>query len=294
MTGYGSFEAKNDFAQIYIEIKSLNSRFFDFYSKSCKTLSVYDDEAKNKIKSTCFRGNFQFKTKMIFTEKSQLKINSQKVKEYLKFRDDLIAVSKSYKESPYDLGLLSIDKLMSMKDIYEQDSVSDNTISSIKTLYFKCLDGAILELNNSRSIEGNNIQDSLVQNLNALQKGLETVLNLYKKNIDDEFDIYKNKITKILENYDLDESRLYQEIAIIIDKQDINEEVVRLASHLDVLKGYLLENTEIGKKINFILQEIGREINTITSKSSNIKITYEILDMKNQVEQIREQAQNIL
>ena len=79
-----------------------------------------------------------------------------------------------------------------------------------------------------------------------------------------------------------------------IDKQDINEELVRLDSHLDVLKSYLSEKNEIGKKINFILQEIGREINTITSKSSNIKITYEVLSMKNQVEQIREQAQNIL
>ena len=80
----------------------------------------------------------------------------------------------------------------------------------------------------------------------------------------------------------------------MIDKQDINEEIERLNSHLDILKIYFSENNEIGKKINFILQEISREINTITSKSNNIKITYEALSMKNQVEQIREQAQNIL
>ena len=80
----------------------------------------------------------------------------------------------------------------------------------------------------------------------------------------------------------------------MIDKQDINEEVLRLGSHLSVVRGYLLENNKIGKKINFMLQEIGREINTITAKCNNTKITYEALNMKNEVEQIREQVQNIL
>ena len=181
---------------------------------------------------------------------------------------------------------------MSMPDIYEIDNSMDEKV--IKDLYLECIDGAILELNNSRNLEGKNIEKGINENIDSLVKSFEAILNLYKRNIDKEFDDYKNNIEKILGDDDIDKNRLYQEIAIIIDKQDINEEVVRLGSHLDVLKSYLLEKNEIGKKINFILQEIGREINTITSKSSNIKITYEVLSMKNQVEQIREQAQNIL
>ena len=161
-------------------------------------------------------------------------------------------------------------------------------------MYIECVNAAILELNQSRELEGKNIKKALNKNLNSLDKSFKKILKLHKKNINQELDKYKQKISNILLSNDIDENRLYQEIAIIIDKKDINEEVVRLDSHLNTLKGYLLENNKIGKKINFILQEIGREINTITSKSSNIKITYETLSMKNEVEQIREQAQNIL
>ena len=149
-------------------------------------------------------------------------------------------------------------------------------------------------MNNSRSLEGEKLQKSINENLDSLYQGLKKILDLHENNIDKQFDIYKDKIKQILEETDLDKNRLYQEIAIIVDKQDINEELVRLDSHLDVLKSYLSQDKEVGKKINFILQEISREINTITSKSSNIKITYEILNMKSQVEQLREQAQNVI
>ena len=165
---------------------------------------------------------------------------------------------------------------------------------AVKELYLKCIDAAILELNSSRLLEGKKLQKSINANLDSLYAGLKKIVDLHENNIDKQFDIYKDKIKQILEQTDLDKNRLYQEVAIIVDKQDINEELVRLDSHLDVLKSYLSMDKEVGKKINFILQEIGREINTITSKSSNIKITYEILNMKSQVEQIREQAQNVL
>ena len=291
MTGYGSFENNDDNAQIYVEIKSLNSRFFDFYSKSCKALSIYDDEVKNKIKNACFRGNFQLRTKITFLGNNvNSKINKEKVEAYLKMKDEIIKINNGSD----NLGVLSIDKLMSMSDIYEVNELDDSINDAIKNLYLKCIDKAIVELNNSRSLEGKNLQKGIDENLDNLYSGHKKILSLHEKNIDKQFDKYKEKITKLLNDSDIDQNRLYQEIAIIIDKQDINEELVRLDSHLDVLKSYLSEKNEIGKKINFILQEIGREINTITSKSSNIKITHEILNMKSQVEQIREQAQNVL
>ena len=285
MTGYGAFEKKNNDAQIYVEIKSLNSRFFDFYSKSCKILSVYDNEIKNKIKNTCFRGNFQLKTKIEFFNIKKTIVNTEKVKDYLGIKKQIEEIGS------IDLGPLSIDKLISMSDIYE---IEEENHSLIKDLYFSCIDRTIIELNNSRKLEGKNIQKSLNKNLDNLDKGLSIISNLHKTNIDKEFKEYKKKISSLLEDSNIDKNRLYQEIAIMIDKQDVNEEIERLNSHLNILNGYLSENNEIGKKINFILQEIGREINTIASKSNNIKITYEVLSMKNQVEQIREQAQNIL
>ena len=286
MTGYGSSENSNEHAQIYVEIKSLNSRFFDFYSKSSKILSIYDDEIKNKIKNSCVRGNIQLKTKIEFFSINKIDINFEKVQAYLEIRDRLFEFDKSN-----NLGKLSIDKLMSMSDIYETEKKDP---SIVKDLYFQCIDQAISDLNDSRALEGKNIKKGFDENLKNLDIGLGKILQLDKRNIKEEFNVYKNKITKILDDTDIDENRLYQEIAIIIDKKDINEEIVRLSSHLDILRGYLKEKNEIGKKINFMLQEIGREINTISSKASNIEITHEVLNMKNQVEQIREQVQNIL
>ena len=122
MTGYGSFENDNEHAQIYVEIKSLNSRFFDFYSKSCKTLSVYDDEVKNKIKDLCFRGNFQLKTKITFLGKPfYSKINKKKLDAYLKIKDDIVRANNGSD----CLAPLSIDKLISTPDIYEVDEIQD-------------------------------------------------------------------------------------------------------------------------------------------------------------------------
>ena len=285
MTGYGACEDKNDFAQVYVEIKSLNSRFFDFYPKTCKALSIYDDEVKNKIKNLCLRGNFQFKTKIDFFCDTKSSLNKIKFEEYVRMAKEL------QEKSTEKLTPLSIDKLMTMPNIYESTNID---MEEIKGLYFECVESAILELNKTRSIEGENIEKSFLKNLSNLDKGLKTISKLHNMNIDKEFVSYKNKIVEILNNSEIEEDRLYQEIAIMIDKKDISEELVRLDSHLSVLRNYLLEDGSIGKKINFILQEIGREINTITSKSNNIKITYKVLSMKNEVEQIREQAQNIL
>ena len=285
MTGYGEFENKNDYAHVYVQIKSLNSRFFDFYSKSCKVLSIYDDEIKNKIKNSCSRGNFQLKTKIEFNNAQKTIINKESIKNYIDIKNQIEILSDNTLKS------LSIDKLISMPEIYQ---VEERDHSLIKDLYFKCADKAIAELNNSRNIEGKNIEHSFNKNLDNLDKGLKVISNLHKETNDNEFDKYKDRINKIIKDLDIDESRLYQEIAIMVDRKDINEEVIRLDSHLSTLRDYLSEDNEIGKKINFMLQEINREINTISSKSSNIKITHETLRMKSEVEQIREQVQNIL
>ena len=285
MTGYGEFKNKNDYAHIDVEIRSLNSRFFDFYSKSSKVLSSYDDEVKTKIKRNCIRGNFQLKATIKFLNFDQkIHINTEKVKTYLDIQFKIRKIAPS-------IGDISMDKLISMPDIYE---IENKDVSLIKDLYFQCVSGALLELNNSRDVEGRNIEVSLKKNIDNLNKGLNIISSLHKKNIDNEYDQYKDKINKIVKDLDVDKNRLYQEIAIIIDKQDINEEIVRTDSHLNTLEKYLSKDSEVGKKINFLLQEIGREINTISSKTNNIKITHEILSMKNEVEQIREQIQNIL
>ena len=287
MTGYGEFKIDDDYATINVEIKSLNSRFFDFYIKSGKILSMYDNEARNKVKLNCSRGSFQLKASIEIHNNDEMAVDESKVLNYLRISKQI----QDLKPVDLDINDLSVDKLLSIPDIYQSE---DNNYELIQDLYLKCIDGAILELNNSRINEGNNIQISLEENISFLDSQMEKISELSKTNINDAAEKYNDKIKNLIKDVELDQNRLYQEIAIMIEKKDIDEELVRLNSHSSILKKYLSEDGQVGKKINFMLQEIGREVNTISSKSNNVDITYRALNMKNELEKIREQAQNIL
>lgn len=285
MTGYGEFENKNDYVHIYVEIKSFNSRYFEFQSRSSKILSLYEGEVKNKIKSNCKRGSFQFRAKVIIENDNQPLVDENKIKNYIDVADKIQKISNN------KLDKLSIDKIISLPDIYV---IKDINSSLIKDLYLDTISSAIIELNRSRLNEGQNIEKELKKNLKNLYKSFKIISKLSKTTMKKEFDKYKNKITQLIDGLEIKEDRLYQEVAIMIDKQDIEEELVRMDSHLKTLEEYFSRDDEVGKKINFILQEANREINTISSKSSNINIVNEVLNMKNEVEKIREQVQNIL
>ena len=136
---------------------------------------------------------------------------------------------------------------MSISDIYEINNVD---YDFIEDLYFECIDSAILELNNSRKEEGSNIQISLDKNLEKLNKSLDKISDLSTKNMNLEFNKYNDKIKNLIADANIEESRLYQEIAIMIEKKDINEELVRLDSHFKLFKNYFKLNGQIGKKIN--------------------------------------------
>jgi len=151
------------------------------------------------------------------------------------------------------------------------------------------------DLNKFRVLEGANI----LKDLNKKIKKIDNIINKIKKlaltNTTKEFQTLTKKIKKISKSINnLDKDRLYQEIAIAIEKKDINEEIIRLDSHVDLLKKSLNSKEHAGKKINFILQEMLREINTIGSKTDKIAVSHSVVSLKNILEQIREQVQNIL
>ena len=126
---------------------------------------------------------------------------------------------------------------------------------------------------------------------------IELVDKIRKKTVsdrDDNMERYKQKIQILVDDIKLDESRLYQEVAILAEKKDITEELVRLSSHIDLFTNYMNSKENKGKKLNFLLQEMGREINTIGSKTDEIKISHLAVDMKDELEKIREQVQNIV
>jgi uncharacterized protein (TIGR00255 family) len=130
--------------------------------------------------------------------------------------------------------------------------------------------------------------------LGLIKKIVDEICTKSESNRDVALERYKKKIQLLVEDVSVDESRLYQEVAILSEKKDITEELVRLDSHINLFEHYINSSENKGKKLNFILQEMGREINTIGSKTDIIEISHMVVDMKDELEKIREQVQNIV
>ena len=158
-------------------------------------------------------------------------------------------------------------------------------------MLFKTIKEALKDLNHFRKKEGQNIYKDLLSKVKKISSNLLSI----KKHSKNEYKILIKKIEKIgIKVNNLDKDRLYQEIALLIEKKDINEEIIRMKSHIDLFKSCMNNKSSSGKKMNFLLQEMLRETNTICSKANNVNISHLAVNMKNNLEQLKEQVQNIL
>ena len=287
MTGYGKSDRKNKDFSINVEIKSINSRFFDPVPKIHPSLKGFEQEIISLIKDECVRGRIFL---IINVDKNnnlkQFKLNKTKLKSYLSIIDEIMKESK-INES------ISLSDLLKYQDVIENINLDDD--DSNKSFIFSAVRSAIRDFKNYRKEEGAN----LLSDINLLIKKNKSIFikieKLSSRDTIIELQKYKKKIKHYMPNLSkLDDDRLYQEIAIILEKKDINEELVRLKSHFKLFSLFLRSKNNEGKKKNFLLQEMIREVNTIGSKSDNIKIRHLVVDMKDNLEKIREQVQNIL
>jgi len=287
MTGYGKSEKKSKDFSVNVEIKSINNRFFDPVIKIHPQFRVYEQEIISSIKNECIRGRVFLNIDISLNkDANQFKLNKNKLKSYLSIINDICVESKIDEPA-------SLSHLLRYQDII--DSVDINNDIKNKKFLFNSINSAIKDFKNFRKIEGKN----LLIDINRLIKKNNSIYSKIKKiSINDtkkELNKYKKKIKLYMPNLSkLDDDRLYQEIAIILEKKDINEELVRLNSHFKLFSIFLRSKKNEGKKKNFLLQEMIREINTIGSKSDNVKIRHLVVDMKDNLEKIREQVQNIL
>ena len=203
--------------------------------------------------------------------------------------DDIEIGLRSF--SPFVPGKLD---LSIVPGIYFQVFVR-NKSSNSKKLPISTVKEALKDLNNFRLAEGKNIKNDIDKKIRKVESILVKVKKKSKKNNSVEVKKLIKKINNIVKNINnLDKDRLYQEVALSIEKKDINEEIVRLNSHIQIFKNCLKNKENSGKKMNFILQEMVREINTIGSKADKIDINHSVVSLKNYIEQIKEQVQNIL
>lgn len=287
MTGYGRSDEHNDQLVLTVEIRTINSRFLDFSPRLPKALLPFEDEAFRLVKKRCERGRVSLTAKIEYLPgiKNGLTLNQDKLEEYM-------TIVKEIQESSDRIDFPSMGDILKLPEILINGEQKDE--DELKEVFLSVLKKTLTEVEVNRLNEGDNIKTDLSMRLELLINLVGKIRNKSLSDRDDNMERYKQKIQLLVDDINLDESRLYQEIAILAEKKDITEELVRLDSHIDLFTKYMDLKDNQGKKLNFLLQEMGREINTIGSKTDEIEISHLAVDMKDELEKIREQVQNIV
>ena len=286
MTGFGKSEKNNNSFTISVEVKSLNNRYIEVVTKIPYYINQFDKEIIDITKKKCLRGKIILNINIINNKHNSLVLNKDKLKSILSMAEDIKRNSKIESN-------LSLSDIISMPDLFDDKKIINSTTN--KKMLLAAVRESLNDLNKFRILEGKNILKDLNKKIKQIDNIIKKIKKLALTNTTKEFQILTKKIKKISKSINnLDKDRLYQEIAIAIEKKDINEEIIRLDSHVDLLKKSLNSKEHAGKKINFILQEMLREINTIGSKTDKIMVSHSVVSLKNILEQIREQVQNIL
>ena len=281
MTGFGSASFKIDELEIEIEIKTWNSKYFDSKVLLPNAISGYELELNKLLKDNLIRGKVDFRIKFSDIANENVKFNKELISKYI---NELKEVS-DFDESQLLKNVLSLPNSITK----EENIIEDN----LKTRIFECVNKVIVKVIKFRKIEGSNTKKDLLDNLDKLDSfkvDVESFSKDHRAQVDEDL---KSKINSL--NVELDYGRLEQELFYYFEKIDINEEIVRLNSHLKFFSDVLNDNeVEKGKKLGFICQEIGREINTIGSKANNSSIQSNVVEMKTLLEKLKEQSLNIL
>ena len=282
MTGFGLGTAERVGEKINVEIKSLNSRYFDIKFLGINIHPNTEEKIKRNILNSLYRGSV----------KINIDIDKLKDGQILTFnRDRFDKIQNILKEIHIEYGQkLNLSDIISTHDIL---SFVDVDIEDDEILQ-KAVDAAINQLNKMRSNEGKQIHKDLMDRIRAIKKDLQSIIRSSKKFPQKKSKELNDKITSIIDQDKIDQNRLMQEIAYLIERSDITEEIVRTNIHLDNFIEYLKYDEPVGKRLNFLIQEINREVNTIGSKSPIHDVTSKIVEIKNEIEKIREQVQNIL
>lgn len=288
MTGYGLASFEDDAFIISVEVKTLNSKFLDLSIRSPKQFSDKESEIRNMVNAVLERGKVNIS--IDFSRKSgeelpvgfNVTLFSSYYHKYLEMAELVGADTK-------DLFKVALQSPSVMTQATEKSSASDEW-----EVVKKYVQEALVNCDAFRSDEGSVLEEKFNENLTILRSGLTSITKEDPIRKDRIRQRIRNNFKDWLEENDFDKNRFEQELIYYFEKVDITEEIVRLKTHLDYFEKNLREGTNQGKKLGFISQEIGREINTIGSKANDASIQKHVIIMKDELEKIKEQALNII
>ncbi|MEI3211309.1 YicC/YloC family endoribonuclease [Suilimivivens sp.] len=287
MTGFGRCEIAEADRKITVEMKSVNHRYLDVTIKMPKKLNFFEAAIRTELKNYMQRGKVDlFITYEDFTESNVcVKYNKELAAEYMQYFDRMAE----------DFSLDNDIRVSTLARFPEILTMEEQTVDEeqLWKLLDKALKGAAENFVETRIREGENLRNDLIAKLEGMLAHVDFITERSPEIIEE----YKEKLTKkveeLLSDKQVDESRLLMEVTIFADKVCVDEELVRLRSHITATRDALLAGGSIGRKLDFIAQEMNREANTILSKSSDLEISNRAIELKTEIEKVREQIQNI-
>jgi uncharacterized protein (TIGR00255 family) len=287
MTGFGRCEVAENNRKFTVEMKAVNHRYLDVNIKMPKKLNFFESSIRNELKNYITRGKIDlFITYEDLSENtSNVHYNQELAAEYLKY----------LRQMQQDFGLeddIRVSTLSKYPDVFTMEE-NDGDEEEIWKELKKALDGAAEMFVQSRIVEGENLKNDLIAKLDNMLKLVDFIAERSPQIIAEYRQKLQEKVKEMLGDNTVDENRLVTEVTIFADKVCVDEEMVRLRSHVETTKNALIEGGSIGRKLDFIAQEMNREANTILSKSNDLEISNCGIELKTEIEKVREQIQNI-
>ena len=287
MTGFGRAKQEKNNRIYQVEIKSVNHKYNDINIKLPRSLSYLEDKIKKELSSNIERGKVDvfISFENYSNEGKQVVINHELAKEYVK-QLKIIAEENSLNVNIPATEITRMPEVLTLKESELSEEIIENELIDV-------LKDAIKAFTEMRQNEGDKIKEDLLNRIEEVAINVEKVNEYSSKIVEEYIEKLRQRVKEILKTDVVDEARLAMEVVLYADKCSVEEEITRLRSHISQFKSLLKQDRPVGKKIDFLIQEMNRETNTIGSKSGSLEITNLVVEIKTEIEDIREQVQNI-
>lgn len=291
MTGYGKGQVNSDLGELLIEIKTVNSRYLEFNFKSDGISPLLEELIKRELKKVLYRGKVSVRIKFISDNSKNIKlsVNEALLNSYIEIFNDIKRNKLKSNE------FVNISELLKVPEPWIEVTFDKTDEEKLQIMVKDALSQAIPLLLEMRKVEGYNLKNDLLKRVEFIKKKLSYIKERQYSLNDQYREKLRTKINEFIEenSFKADENRILQEVVIYSDKTDYTEEVTRFESHVIQLLESLDNKGPLGRQLDFLIQEINREINTIASKTDQIDVTNCVIIIKTELEKIREQIQNI-
>jgi uncharacterized protein (TIGR00255 family) len=287
MTGFGRAEGETTLGKVAVESRSVNHRYCDINIKLPKRLTLFENRMKEIIRSQVSRGRIDVSLRLdnLGEEKVQLSVDLDLAEQYYRVLQDLKERLRLKDEVTLNLLAGAKDLITAKEELGDIEPYWQEILSVLKQ--------SLKNMDDMKRLEGESLTKDLQQRLEHITEQLQMIKQQFPSRLKAFLARLQDRLRSLLEGMETDPSRFQQEVALLAERTDITEEIVRGESHLVQFRTLLEGNEPVGRKMDFLLQEIHREVNTVSAKANDAEVSQRVVEIKSELEKIREQVQNV-